>query len=426
MKRVGLYLAFSLPLLLSAQKVISIKVDGTINPVVAGFIHRSIESAAGENAACLLIHLNTPGGLLKSTRNIVGDILESRVPVIVYVSPAGAHAGSAGVFITLAGDIAAMAPGTNIGAAHPVTMQGTTDTVMNSKSTNDAVAFIRTIAEFRKRNQQWAEEAVRQSVSITANDALKEKIIDLIATSDRELLNQADGKLILRDSANFILHTRGAVIETLDMGFTEKLLNIVSDPDVAYLLLMLGFLGLIFELFNPGIIFPGIIGFISLVLAFYALNTLPVNYAGLALIVFGVVLLLLEIKVVSHGMLAIGGIAGLLIGSLMLIKPGPGPGFEVMRISHAVIFSTVTVTAAFFLFVIGMGLKAQRRKPVTGIEALVGETAVALDALNPSGRVRIHGEIWNAFSISGMVDSGERLKVKQVKDLTLYVEHLRT
>jgi membrane-bound serine protease (ClpP class) len=424
MKRIGLYLAFSLPLLLSAQKVISIKVDGAINPVVAGFVHRSIENAAGENAVCLLIHLNTPGGLLKSTRNIVGDILESPVPVVVYVSPAGAHAGSAGVFITLAGDIAAMAPGTNIGAAHPVTMQGTTDSVMNSKSTNDAVAFIRTIAEFRKRNPEWAEDAVRQSVAITANDALQKKIIDLIATSDRDLLNQADGKIIIRDSANFTLHTRNAVIETLDMGFTEKLLNVISDPDVAYLLLMLGFLGLVFELFNPGIIFPGIIGFISLVLAFYALNTLPVNYAGLALIVFGVVLLLLEIKVVSHGMLAIGGIVGLLIGSLMLIRPGPG--LEVMRISRALIFSTVTVTAAFFLFVIGMGLKAQRRKPVTGIESLIGETAVAMDALNPSGRVRIHGEIWNAYSISGTVDSGERLKVKQVKDLTLYVEHLRT
>jgi membrane-bound serine protease (ClpP class) len=399
-------------------------VDGAINPVVAGFIHRSIENAAGENAVCLLIHLNTPGGLLKSTRNIVGDILESPVPVIVYVSPAGAHAGSAGVFITLAGNIAAMAPGTNIGAAHPVTMQGTTDSVMNSKSTNDAVAFIRTIAEFRKRNQEWAEDAVRQSVAITANDALQKKIIDFIATSDRDLLNQADGKIIIRDSANFTLHTRNAVVETLDMGFTEKLLNVVSDPDVAYLLLMLGFLGLVFELFNPGIIFPGIIGFISLVLAFYALNTLPVNYAGLALIVFGVVLLLLEIKVVSHGMLAIGGIVGLLIGSLMLIRPGPG--LEVMRISRALIFSTVTVTAAFFLFVIGMGLKAQRRKPVTGIESLIGETAVAMDALNPSGRVRIHGEIWNAYSISGTVDSGERLRVKQVKDLTLYVEHLRT
>jgi membrane-bound serine protease (ClpP class) len=424
MKRIGLYLAFSLPLLLSAQKVISINVDGVINPVVTGFIHRSIENAAGENAVCLLIHLNTPGGLLKSTRNIVGDILESPVPVIVYVSPAGAHAGSAGVFITLAGDIAAMAPGTNIGAAHPVTMQGTTDSVMNSKSTNDAVAFIRTIAEFRKRNPEWAEDAVRQSVAITANDALQKKIIDLIATSDRDLLNQADGKIIIRDSANFTLHTRNAVIETLDMGFTEKLLNVISDPDVAYLLLMLGFLGIVFELFNPGIIFPGIIGFISLVLAFYALNTLPVNYAGLALIVFGVVLLLLEIKVVSHGMLAIGGIVGLLIGSLMLIRPGPG--LEVMRISRALIFSTVTVTAAFFLFVIGMGLKAQRRKPVTGIESLIGETAVAMDALNPSGRVRIHGEIWNAYSISGTVDSGERLKVKQVKDLTLYVEHLRT
>ena len=308
MKRICLYIVISMPLLLSAQTVISIKIDGPINPVVATYIHRSIEQAASENAACLLIHLNTPGGLLKSTRIIVGDILESPIPVIVYVSPAGAHAGSAGVFITMSADIAAMAPGTNIGAAHPVTMQGTADSIMTSKSTNDAAAFIRTIAEYRKRNLQWAEDAVRQSVAITANEALQKNIIDLIASSDRELLNQIDGKLIRHDSTGFTLHTRGAVIQFLDMGFTEKLLNIISDPDIAYILLMLGLLGLLFELFNPGIIFPGIIGFISLVLAFYALNTLPVNYAGLALIVFGVTLLLLEIKVVSHGMLAIGGI----------------------------------------------------------------------------------------------------------------------
>lgn len=424
MKRLGLYIAISLPLLLSAQKVISIKIDGAINPVAAAYIHRSIEKATSEHAACMLIHLNTPGGLLKSTRTIVGDILQSPIPVIVYVAPAGAHAGSAGVFITLAADIAAMTPGTNIGAAHPITIQGAADSVMNSKSTNDAAAFIRTIAEHRKRNLQWAEDAVRQSVAITDNEALQKKIIDLIASNDRELLNRVDGKWIIRDSTSFQIHTRGAVIQTLEMGFTEKLLNIVSDPDVSYILLMLGLMGILFEFFNPGTIFPGIIGFICLVLSFYALNTLPVNYAGLALIVFGVILLLLEIKIVSHGMLAIGGITGLLIGSLMLIRPGSD--LEVMRISRTLIISTVAVTAGFFLFVIGMGIKAQRRNPVTGIEAMMDETAIAFDILNPSGRVSIHGEIWNAISISGKINVGEKLRVKEVKNLTLYVEHFDT
>ncbi len=413
-----------MPLLLSAQQVISIKIDGAINPVVATFIHRCLEKAASEHAVCVLIHLNTPGGLLKSTRIIVGDILESPVPVIVYVSPSGAHAGSAGVFITLAADIAAMAPGTNIGAAHPVTLQGTSDSVMNSKSTNDAAAFIRTIAEYRKRNLQWAEDAVRQSVAITANEALQQKIIDLIASNDPDLLNQVEGKRFVRYSISYQIHTRGIAIQTLEMGFTEKLLNIISDPDVAYILLMLGLLGLLFELFNPGIIFPGIIGFISLVLAFYALNTLPVNYAGLALIVFGVILLLLEIKIITHGMLAIGGITSLLIGSLMLIRPGSG--LEVMKISRLLIISTVGVTTGFFLFVIGMGLKAQRRKPVTGAESMIGETAVAFDELNPTGKVIIHGEIWNAVSVSGPVSIGEKLRIKQVKNLTLFVEHLES
>jgi membrane-bound serine protease (ClpP class) len=413
-----------MPLLLTAQTVISIKIDGAINPVAAEYIHRGIEKAISENASCILIHLNTPGGLLKSTRVIVGDMLESRIPIIVYVSPAGAHAGSAGVFITLAADIAAMAPGTNIGAAHPVTLQGGSDTIMNSKSTNDAAAFIRTIAEYRKRNLQWAEDAVRQSVAITANEALQKNIIDLIAPGDQELLNQVDGKLILRDSSRIILHTKGASIQILEMGFTEKILNIVSDPDIAYILLMLGLVGLLFELFNPGSIFPGIIGFISLVLAFYALNTLPVNYAGLSLIIFGIVLLLLEIKIVSHGMLAIGGICSLLIGSLMLIRTDST--FDFMKISRVLIFSTVTVTTCFFLFVIGMGLKAQRRKPVMGIESMLGETAETIGSLNPAGKVRMQGEIWNAISISGNINMGEKVRVKEIKNLTLYVEHMLT
>jgi len=424
MKRILLFIAFFPPFLLSAQTVISIKIDGPINPVTASYIHRGIEKGISEHATCILIHLNTPGGLLKSTRNIVSDILESRIPVIVYVSPAGAHAGSAGVFITMAADIAAMAPGTNIGAAHPVNMQGATDSVMNDKATNDAAAFIRTIAEFRNRNLAWAEDAVRQSVAITATEALQKNIIDLIVTNDQDLLNQVDGKMILRDSTRLPLHTRGASIQTLEMGFVEKLLNIVSDPDVAYILLMLGFIGLIFELFNPGAIFPGIIGFISLVIAFYSLNTLPLNYAGLALIIFGIVLLLLEIKIVSHGMLAIGGIAALLIGSLMLIKPGSG--LELIRISRILIYSTVAILSAFFLFVVGMGLKAQRSRPSTGIKAMIGEAAEAIELINPSGRVLFHGEIWNAISISGMIKAGEKVNVREIRNLTLYIEHSNT
>jgi membrane-bound serine protease (ClpP class) len=425
MKRMLLHIIFSVPFLLPAQTVISIKIDGAINPVVATYIHRGVEKAVSEKATALLIHLNTPGGLLKSTRAIVGDILESPVPVIVYVSPAGAHAGSAGLFITLAADVAVMAPGTNIGAAHPVTLRGNSDTIMIGKATNDAAAFIRTIAEYRKRNLEWAEEAVRQSVAITAQEALQKNIIDLIAGSDRELLNRIDGKSVARDSAAaIILQTRGATVQTLEMGFTERMLDLVSDPDIAYILLMLGLFGLIFELFNPGIIFPGIIGFISLMLAFYALNTLPVNYAGLALIIFGIVLLLLEIKIVSHGMLAIGGIAALLIGSMMLIRPGST--LDMARISRVLIFSSVGITTCFFLFVVGMGLKAQRAKPVTGVDGMIGETGEAIDALSPAGRVRVHGEVWNAISNSGNISKGEMVRVRELKDLTVYVERINT
>jgi len=413
-----------MPFLLPAQTVLSIKIDGAINPVVAAFVHRSIEKAGSEKADALLIHLNTPGGLLKSTRVIVGDILESPVPVIVYVSPAGAHAGSAGLFITLAADIAVMSPGTNIGAAHPVTMQGTLDTIMISKATNDAAAFIRTIAEYRKRNLEWAEEAVRQSVAITAKEALQKNIIDLIVANDRELLNELDGKSISRDSTVQVLKTRGATIQTLEMGFTERMLDLVSDPDIAYILLMLGLFGLIFELFSPGMIFPGIIGFISLILAFYALNTLPVNYAGLALIIFGIGLLLLEIKIVSHGMLAIGGISALLIGSLMLVRPGST--LEMARISRALIFSAVGIATCFFLFVVGMGLRAQRAKPVSGVDGMIGETGEAIDALDLAGRVKVHGEIWNAISRSGHINKGEAVKVILVKDLTIYVEQIHS
>jgi len=408
--------------LLPAQRVVSISINGGINPVSAGFIHRSIEQAQNEKAECLLIHLNTPGGLLTSTRDIVSDILKSPVPVIVYVSPAGSHAGSAGVFVTLSAHIAAMAPGTNIGAAHPVSLQGAPDTIMNEKGTNDAAAFIRTIAQKRDRNMQWAEDAVRNSVSITEKEALEKNVIDLIAADDGDLLHQVDARKIELAAGSKILRTKNADIHSLQMGFFEKILDILSDPNIAYILLMLGFYGLMFELYNPGLIFPGIIGVICLVLAFYSMNTLPVNYAGLALIIFGILLFLLEIKIISHGLLTIGGIISILLGSMILFRTSSAENF--VRLSWSVVIACTSVTALFFLFVIGAGIRAQRLKPVTGANALIGRTGTSMSILDPIGMVSVHGEIWNAESVSGKIDKGEKIQVKGIKNLSLYVEQI--
>lgn len=410
------------PLLLTGQKVIALKIDGTINPVTADFIHRGIEKASTEKAACLLIQLNTPGGLLKSTRVIVSDMLTSPVPIVVYVSPGGAHAGSAGVFITLAAQVAAMAPGTNIGAAHPVDMQGERDSLMNEKATNDAAAFIRTIAEKRKRNLAWAEEAVRKSLSITENEALEKNVIDLVAKSREELLDRIDGKIIETGSGTRMLHTRNAQIETMEMGPAEKILDMLSDPNIAYLLLLLGLYGILFELYNPGTILPGMVGAISLVLAFYSMHTLPVNYAGVALIIFAIIFFVLEIKIASHGLLAIGGTLSLLLGSLMLIQTESA--LELARISRGVIIPSVATTALFFIFVLGLGLKAQRRKPVSGAEGMTGEIGESIDTLNPTGRVKVHGEIWQAEALTEKIERGEKIRVVEVKNLKLRVEHL--
>jgi membrane-bound serine protease (ClpP class) len=422
MKHILLYCIFFflLPSILFAQTVVSMKVDGTINPVTADFIHDGIEKAKNKKAECLIIHLNTPGGLLKSTRIIVSDILESPVPVIVYVSPAGAHAGSAGVFITLAAHIAAMAPGTNIGAAHPVSMQGSMDSTMSEKVTNDATAFIRSIAEKRNRNIEWAENAVRKSFSYPEFEALEDSAIDLIAKSEQDLLNQVDGKQVEINSGTVTLSTKGATIEKYEMSTLEKILNLLSDPNIAYILLLLGMYGVLFELYNPGAILPGIVGVIALILSFYSMHTLPINYAGLALIVFGIILFLLEIKIVSHGLLAIGGVISLLLGSMMLIKSGSA--LEFVKISRSVIISATAVSALFFLFVVGAGVKAQRRKPVTGVDGLIGDTGEVMVMLDPSGTVKVQGEIWNAESLAGVIGKGEKVRIKEMKNLKLYVE----
>ena len=423
MKRLYPFLLFLLlPFLLRAQKVVSIKIDGTINPASAAFIKNSIDQASKDKAECIVIHLNTPGGLLKSTRVIVSDILESPVPVVVYVSPGGAHAGSAGVFITMSAHIAAMAPSTNIGAAHPVNMQGGMDSTMNEKTTNDAAAFIRAIAEKRKRNLKWAEEAVRKSVSITEVEAVKNQVVDMIAQNEQDLLKQINGRVVQVSSGNKTLKTLNAKVDHVEMNFSERFLNMISDPNIAYILMMLGFYGILFELYSPGAIAPGVIGVICLILAFYAMHTLPVNYAGLALILVAFILFILEVKITSYGILGIGGVIALALGSIMLIRTDSA--LEFMRISWGVIVPTTLVTAAFFFFLVGLAIKGQKLKSITGMEGIIGEEGEALATLEPSGMVRVHGELWKAEAVSGTINKGQKIIVKAIHNLTLYVDKI--
>jgi membrane-bound serine protease (ClpP class) len=400
--------------------VLVITLDGAINPAASDYIHYGIEQAVKHNSECLVLRLNTPGGLLESTRTIVSDILQSPIPVVVYVSPPGSRAASAGVFITLSAHIAAMAPGTNIGAAHPVSLQGQMDSTMTEKVTNDAAAFIRTISEKRHRNVKWAEDAVRKSISITETEALKDNIIDLIANNTKDLLEKINGEEIHTASGSAILNTKNAEIINIDMSFQQKLLSILSDPNIAYILFMLGIYGLLFELYSPGLIFPGVVGVISLLLAFYAMHTLPINYAGLALIIFSVILFVLEIKIVSHGLLTIGGVISLILGSVMLIKTDPA--FDVLGVSWKIILLFVILTVSFFTIAIGFGIKAQRRKPTTGLEGLINEIGEAITDLEPKGMIKIHGEIWNAESIEETIPKGNKIIVTGISDLILKIK----
>lgn len=402
-----------------SNRVYVITIDGAINPASAEYIDSGINQAVENNVECLVIKLNTPGGLLESTRNIVTSILESPIPIIVWVAPSGARAASAGVFVTLSANIAAMAPGTNIGAAHPVTLQGTQDSVMMEKATNDAAAFIKTISEKRSRNIKWAEDAVRKSVSLTETEALKENVINLITNNINDLLTKINNKVVETARGKEILKTTGAEIKYIGMTFQEKILDLLSDPNIAYILFMIGFYGILFELYNPGAILPGVVGVISLVLAFYSMHTLPVNYAGLALIVFALILFVLEIKIVSHGLLTVGGTISLILGSIMLIKTESFG--EVIRVSWGVIILVVALTVLFFTFAIGMGIRAQRKKPVTGNEGLLGETGEAFSDLDPKGKVLVHGEIWSAESSEGKIHKGERIIVSEITGLNLRI-----
>jgi membrane-bound serine protease (ClpP class) len=316
-----------------------------------------------------------------------------------------------------------MAPTTNIGAAHPVNMQGTMDSTMSDKTTNDAAAFIRAIAEKRMRNLEWAEAAVRKSVSITEVEAVEKKVVDLIAINEEDLLKQINGKLVELSTGSKTLQTLNAKVDRVEMSFAEKILDLISDPNIAYILMMLGFYGLLFEFYSPGAIAPGVIGGICLILAFYAMHTLPINYAGLALIIFAIILFILEVKIISYGILGIGGVIALALGSIMLIRTDSALGF--IRISTSVILATTIATALFFFFLIGLAVKAQKARPVTGIEGIIGEVGETLAKLDPSGMIRVHGELWKAESISGIIEQGQKVKVTAINNLTLYVEQLK-
>ena len=395
-----------------------VTVDGVISPVTVRIVTTALERARSEHAVALIIQLDTPGGLERSMRSIVQEILSSDVPVVVYVAPTGARAASAGVFITMAAPIAAMAPATNIGAAHPVAaLGGSFDKEMKAKVENDAAAFARTIAATRGRNVEWAEKAVRQSVSATEREAVRLHIVDLIADSTTDLLDKIDGRVVKTPTREVVLHTRGAAIQPIGIGFRDRVLNIITDPNVAYVLMMLGMLGLFFELSNPGVILPGVIGGISLILAFFAFQSLPISYAGLLLILFGVVLLIAEVKVTSHGVLAVGGVVAMLFGSLMLFDT---PTAE-LRVSWWVILPTVGVTAAVFVVALAAGLRALARRPITGAAAMVGGTGVARSVLDPAGDVLVQGELWRAVADDGPIAIGETVRVTAVDGLTLKV-----
>ena len=411
------------PAIQSQEKapVFTIEVDAIINPATAKFILDSIDEATQQGAQCLIIKLDTPGGLLESTRIIVKKELASTIPIIVYVAPGGARAASAGVFVTMAAHLAVMAPGTHIGAAHPVTMggEGKESKTMTEKIVNDTVAFIKNIAKIRGRNVDWAEKAVTKSVSITEEEAVKLNVVDLIAPDIPTLLDKVDGRVIKFDGVARTLHTKGVQPQAIEMSWRDRLLDIISNPTIAYILLMLGIYGIFFELSSPGAILPGVVGGIFLILAFYALQMLPVNYAGLALIFFAIILFIAEIKVMSHGLLAVGGVISLFLGSMMLFQSP----VEYMRVSLSVIIPAVLVSAAFFIFAVTKAINARLKKPTTGMEGLIGEVGIASTPIVLEGKVSIHGEFWNAASDQN-IEEGVKVQVIGVANLRLKVKKI--
>lgn len=397
------------------NEVYIIEISGSINPAVADFLKRGISQASEEVISCVIIKIDTPGGLAESMREIVKAIFASKVPVVTYVAPSGARAASAGVMITIAADIAAMAPGTNIGAAHPVGAGGKDiGGKMSEKVTNDMVAQVKSIAEKRGRNVQWVEKAVRESVSVTETEALKKNVIDIVAKDLDDLIRQINGRKIENKGVLKLDNPKKTIIEE---SLRTKVLKIISDPNVAYILMMIGLAGLYFELSHPGAVLPGVVGGISIILAFFAFQTIPVNYAGFLLIILAIVFFIMEMKIASYGLLSIAGITSLLLGSLMLFE---GNGTD-MRLSWKVLVPTLTFVSGFFVVISGLVFKSQLSKPRTGASGLLGEIGVVKKPILQEGKVFVHGELWNAIS-KDPIEKGAKVRVVKVENLVLEVE----
>lgn len=427
MKKLFIFVLFVYLFILSflsyadTKEVYVIPYSGIISPISSKFILSSIEKAEEENAYFVVLELDTPGGLDSSMREIIKKILNAKIPIIVYVYPKGGRAASAGVFITLASHIAAMAPGTNIGAAHPVSLMGKPDESMEKKIVNDAVAYIRSIAKERGRNEDWAEKAVKESVSVSAEEALSLGVIDYIAEDLSDLFKKINNREVSVNNKKVILNTEDIKVKYIKMSFVDLLFKYITNPNIAYILFFIGFYGIIGELSNPGSILPGVIGVISLILAFAAFQALPINYGGMALIIFGVILFIVEIFTPTFGAFTLGGLVSLVIGSLMLSKSN----MPFLRISLQVIIPMVFTTLVFFIFIIGKAIKIQFKKPSTGKEGLIGETGIAKEDLDPEGLVLVHGELWKAKSIDGVVKEGEMVMVKEVNGLKLEVKKIK-
>lgn len=405
----------------SGPEAFVLTVTGPIGPVTAEYTLKGMRDAADQGASIIIMEMDTPGGLMDSMRDIIKEMIGSPIPVVVYVSPGGARAASAGAFITIAAHIAAMAPETNIGAAHPVNAGGgQMDETMAGKVTNDAAAYIRSLAEMRGRNVEWAEAAVRNSVSATADEALKMNVIDMVAPDLPALLKALNGYEVRTVKGDQKIKTMGIKITRYEESLRHRLLKIITNPNVAYVLMILGIYGLFFEMTNPGAIFPGVVGAVCIILAFYSFQTLPVNYAGLLLILLAAVLFILETQIASHGALAMGGVAAMFFGSLMLFDKAVGGQF--ISISISLIIMTTLITAAFFIISVRYILKVHKKRPISGQEGLIDEEGVAVTNIDENGgQVFVHGEHWNALSDSAIakdskviIESVSGLKIKVV------------
>ena len=403
----------------AAAQILRLRIDGTIQPISAEQVSRAIDTAQARHATALLIELNTPGGLLDSTREIVGRIESSPVPVIIFVGPSGSRAASAGFFLLESADVASMADGTNTGAAHPVTMGGSTpDDVMKAKLENDTSAFLRSYVARRGRNTEEAEKAVRQSVSWTEKEALGLHLIDLTARDEADLLRKLDGRVVVRfDGTSVTLHTANQPVEELPATLRQRVLGWLMDPNIAFLVLAVGALALYAEFNHPGAIIPGVVGVIFVLLTLFALNLLPTRYASLWLIALAFVLFALEAKFMSHGVLTVGGIASMTMGGLLLVD-GPIPE---MRVKLAVALAVSLPFGAITAFLMTIAWRARRNKVVTGMQGMVGELGVTRTELAPAGKIFVHGELWNAHSVDP-IPEGAPVRVVAIRDFDLLVE----